>query len=70
MNKERSSQVMNRYRQEKLNASVLAQMKRILVPGEREREIERRYNLTAIIAVLTVVAVGIYLFSRLTIVTI
>ncbi|MEM7294231.1 MAG: hypothetical protein AAF420_12675 [Pseudomonadota bacterium] len=68
MNEDRSAQVVERYKQEKINASVLANTTRLLIPDDEEQRLERRFNLAALILAIAVVVVGLYLYSQMSVV--
>lgn len=63
MDQRRSSQVVEKFKQEKLNISILARIQQLLHRFEADNRVDRRLAWLGVILLIAVALVGIYSFG-------
>ncbi|MEM7209605.1 MAG: hypothetical protein AAF434_17430 [Pseudomonadota bacterium] len=62
----RSQDVIDQYKQDKINASALAGMRRILFTSESEHKKGRRFAIVGLLVLASaLLAIGLYLYTRI-----
>ena len=65
MNRERSSEVVEKYKQEKINNSVFARITSLLRKFDEDDRLDRKLAWIGVGILLGLVAISIYLFSKM-----